>query len=336
MIQGNRKPKSLYLLDAGSFELIYSPEVRAELRSLLEIYAPPQSAMTIAENPGILSEVEVILSGWGMMPLDEAFLKAAPDLKAVFYGAGSIRYFMTEAAWERGIVVVSAYAANAIPVIEFTLSQILFSLKRGWHLALSIKREGCYPPYETLPGGYGSTVGLISLGMIGRGVAEKLKQFDVKVIAYDPYVTPDAASALNVELCSLEEVFQRSDVVSLHTPWLKETEGMITGALFRMMKPKAYFINTARGAVVNEKEMIQVLQEREDLFAVLDVTHPEPPEPGSLLYTLPNVILTPHIAGAQGRECYRLGELVLAEVKRYLAGEPLQWSISRQQAALLA
>lgn len=336
MPQKKRKPKSLFLLDPDSFELIYSPQVQTELSELLDIIAPLQTADTIAQNLAILNEVEVILSGWGMAVLDEAFLKAAPRLKAVFYGAGSIRYFMTEPAWERNLLVVSAYAANAIPVIEFTLSQILFALKHGWHYALQIKRDGFYPPREPVPGGYGSTVGLISLGMIGRGVARKLQQFDLKVVAYDPFATPQDALELKVELCSLEEVFQRSDVVSLHTPWLKETEGMITGEHFRKMKYKAYFINTARGAVVREAEMIQVLKERPDLFAILDVTYPEPPEPGSPLYTLPNVILTPHIAGAMSRECYRLGELILGEVKRYLAGQPLQWAISRQKAAILA
>jgi phosphoglycerate dehydrogenase-like enzyme len=139
-----------------------------------------------------------------------------------------------------------------------------------------------------------------------------------------------------VELCSIEDVFRRADVVSLHTPWLKETEGLITGAHFAAMKPGATFINTARGAVVREDEMIQVLKQRPDLFAVLDVTYPEPPEPGSPLYSLPNVVLTPHIAGAMGTECRRMGCLVVEELQRYLNGEALQWAINRQQAAVMA
>jgi phosphoglycerate dehydrogenase-like enzyme len=322
--------QALFLLDPEPYDLIYSPAERVELSKLAEFYAPLQTRLSVKENPVVLSEAEVIFSGWGMALMDEAFLTAAPNLKAVFYGAGSIRYFMTEAAWQRGITVVSAYYANDIPVVEYTLSQILFSLKLGWRYVFDVKRLRAYPPRLAGPGCYGSMVGLISLGMIGRMVAERLKTFELKVIAYDPYISQAQADPLGVRMCSLEEVFQVADVVSLHTPWLPETEGLVTGELLRMMKPYATFINTARGAVVCENEMIAVLQERPDLTAVLDVTYPEPPEEGSLLYTLPNVILTPHIAGAMGHECWRMGRLMAEEFRRYLKGEPLKWAISKE------
>jgi phosphoglycerate dehydrogenase-like enzyme len=269
-----------------------------------------------------------------MAVLDEEFLAAAPNLKAVFYGAGTIRNFATDPAWERGITITSSYAANAVPTAEFALSQILFCLKRGWHFALTVKREGKYPPRDVVPGAYGSTVGIITLGMIGRLVVELLKPFDVNVIAYTS--SEQKAAELGAERVSLEDLFRRSDVVSLHTPWLEQTEGMITGALLASMKPNVSFINTARGAVVREQEMIEILEQRPDLYAILDVTYPEPPEPGSPLYTLPNVVLTPHIAGSLDQECQRMGRIAVDECKRYLSGEPLLWSLSREQAASLA
>ncbi len=175
-----------------------------------------------------------------------------------------------------------------------------------------------------------------SLGMIGRMVCERLRTFDLNLIAYDPFVSAEDAAALGVTLCGLDEIFQRADVVSLHTPWLPETVGMITGAHLAAMQPGATFINTARGDVVREQEMIEVLQQRPDLLAVLDVTYPEPPVAGSPFYTLPNVILTPHIAGSMDNECRRTGRIVVEELQRYLKGEPLRWSISRQQAAIMA
>src|SRR5690606_7720217 len=110
-------------------------------------------------------------------------------------------------------------------------------------------------------GGFRSTVGIVSLGMVGSKVCEKLKQFDMNVIAYDPYVSEKAAAKLGVKLCSLEEVFQKSDVVSLHTPWLKETEGLITGDLISRMKTNATLINTSRGAVINRSEERRVGKE---------------------------------------------------------------------------
>ncbi|HLV36706.1 MAG TPA: hydroxyacid dehydrogenase [Spirillospora sp.] len=328
--------KGLFILGADNYERIYGPAEREDIHQLVEIYAPPQTAADVAANPAILQDADLIFSGWGGPCMDADFLAAAPRLKAVFYGAGSVRGIVTDAFWESGIVITSAAAANAIPVAEFTLSQIIFCLKHGWYHALEMKRKGQKVKRRAVPGAYGSTVGLISLGMIGRRVAELLKLLDVKVIAYDPFVPAQTAAELGVEMVGLDDVFERADVVSLHTPWLKETEGMITGAHFARMKPNAAFINTARGAVVREDEMIAVLSQRPDICAVLDVTHPEPPIPRSPLYTLPNVVLTPHIAGSVGPECWRMGRYMVDELRRYLDGEPLRYAITKAQFERMA
>jgi phosphoglycerate dehydrogenase-like enzyme len=328
--------KGLYLLNTDAYDKIYGVSERDSIANLVDIYAPQQTVISVKNDPSILADADVIFSGWGMIKLDEVILEAAPNLKAVFYGSGSVRGFVTEQAWDRGVVITSAYAANAVPVVEYTLAQILFSLKRGWYYVYTIKENGMYPEMTPVPGGYGSTVGIISLGMIGRMVVERLRTYDLNVLAYDPFVTPSQGNELGVRMCSLEEVFTNADVVSLHTPWLPETVGMITGQHLTSMKTGTTFINTARGAIVREQEMIEVLQLRPDLYAVLDVTYPEPPEPGSLLYTLPNVVLTPHIAGSLFNECQRMGYYMVEELKRYINDMPLKWSISREQAKLLA
>jgi phosphoglycerate dehydrogenase-like enzyme len=111
---------------------------------------------------------------------------------------------------------------------------------------------------------------------------------------------------------------------------------MIQARHFELMKPGAAFINTARGAIVVESDMIQVLEARPDLFAVLDVTYPEPPEAGSKLYTLPNVFMTPHIAGSMGRECWRMGQTIIDELERYLQNKPLLYEINQERAKYLA
>ncbi len=328
--------KALYILNPDALSKIYGPAEQEAASRLVDVYAPPQTAQSVLAQPDVLAPLQIILSGWGGPLLDEAFLTAAPHLEAVFYGAGSIRYMVTEAFWQRNISICSAWAVNAIPVVEYALSQILFCLKHGWRYALTIKREGHYPTKWPVPGAYHSTVGLISLGMVGRSVCQKLQQFDLNVIAYDPFVSVAQAAELGATLVSLDDVFRQADVVSLHTPLLDATRGMITGAHFRQMKPGATFINTARGAIVRESEMIEVLQERPDLFAVLDVTYPEPPQPESPLYTLPNVVVTPHIAGSMDAECRRMGQAMVDELGRHLRGEPLRWSVSRQQAEIMA
>jgi phosphoglycerate dehydrogenase-like enzyme len=327
--------KGIYLLRSDAYEKIYGPDERKDIEQLVDIWAPPQTAETIKQDPSILAEAEVIFSGWGMALMDAEFLAAAPRLKAVFYGAGTIKYFVTEESWARGIIVTSSYAANAIPTAEFTLAQILLCLKRGWEHARLVRESGQFPPRLPVAGAYGSTVGIITLGMIGRKVVELLQPFDVNLITHTQNEV--LFDELGVECCNtLEDVFRWADVVSLHTPWLPETEGMITGEHFALMKPNACFINTARGAIVREQEMIEVLRQRPDLTAVLDVTYPEPPEPGSPLYTLPNVVLTPHIAGSLDNECRRMGRMVVDELKHYLNGEPLQWRVTQEQAARMA
>lgn len=326
--------KGIYICRTDAYHQVYGPEERSDVARLVDIYAPQQTADSVAADPSILAEADVIMGTWGMPQLDEPLLAAAPNLVAVFYGAGSIRGFMTDAAWDRGLLVTSAYAANGIPTAEFALSQILFSLKCGWHYVFATRQDARFPSRIPVPGAYRSTVGLVSLGMIGTYVARLLQAFDVNVIAYTSNAVK--AAELGVEPCSLEDVFRRADVVSLHTPWLPETVGMITGQHLAAMKPNAVFINTARGAVVRESEMIAVLQQRPDLYAILDVTYPEPPPPGSPLYTLPNVVLTPHIAGSMDLECRRMGRYAVDELKRYVQGEPLQWAISREIAEHLA
>ena len=166
---------------------------------------------------------------------------------------------------------------------------------------------------------------------------ELLRPLDIRCIVYDPFLSEAAANDLGVELCTLDEAFSNGDIVSLHAPDKPETSGMITGNHILMMKRNATFINTARGRTVRGAEMIAALERRPDVIAILDVCDPEePPVEGSPLYTMQNIILTPHIAGSVGPECQRLGRYMVDEFRRYLKGEPLRWNITRELAAKIA
>ncbi|MFU8780014.1 MAG: hydroxyacid dehydrogenase [Kiritimatiellia bacterium] len=330
-------PKSLFILSKDRFGDIYGPDELTEIQAMTDLLSDqPMNRTEALENPALLAECEIIFSGWGGPKMDAAFLAAAPQLKAVFYGAGSVKGIISDAFWERGIVLTSSWGANAVPVAEFTLAQILFSLKQGWRHMRTTRETQRRSATLPVAGAYGSTVAIISLGMIGRMVCEHLQRFDLKVIAYDPFAKAVDAAALGARLCSLEDCFREADVVSLHAPWLPETENMITGAHFAIMKDGATFINTARGAIVDEAAMIAVLEKRPDLTVLLDVTYPEPPVVGSPLYALPNVFLTPHIAGSMGGECRRMGQYAINECRRFLSGESLHWQITRELAARMA
>ena len=325
--------KAVFIMEAGVLNTVYPPDVYAAIAERVDILEPSHTRDSIQNHMERLADVDMIFSGWGGPHMDAVFLEHAPKLKAVFYGAGSIRRIVSPAFWQRDILISSAFAINSQPVAHFTYSQIVLALKGVWHtvhLRDRYNRKSAH--MMPFPGTVGGTVGIISLGAIGRGVIEQLRSFDLRILAYDPYVSADGIAELGAELCDLETLFRESDVVSLHTPLLDETRGMITGAHFRIMKPHTTFINTARGAVICEDELIAVLQERRDLVALLDVTYPEPPAADSPLWTLPNAIVTPHIAGASSPgEIGAFGAEMLLELDRYLNGDPLKWGVTEQQ-----
>lgn len=330
--------KAVYFCHREAWNSVYGAQEREALAGLVAIPDVLLTRDNWREHVGLLREAELIVSSWGGPIVDAEFLDLAPNFKLYLYGAGSIRGLMSEAAWARGVRITSAASANAVPVAEFTLSQILFCLKNGWQLSrrCTAGEDALWHGRKRLAGTYGTTVGIVSLGLIGRKVCELLQPFDVQVIAYDPVADPALFETLGVEQVGLEELFRRSEVVSLHVPLLPETEGLVDGRLIESMKPGAALINTARGGLMKESELIDVLRRRPDLTAVLDVTDPEPPAPDSPLRTLPNAVLTPHLAGAFNGECRRLGAAMVDELRRYLRDEPLRWEILKEQTTVMA
>lgn len=260
-----------------------------------------------------LKDVEVIFSTWGMMNFTDEQLDRMPNLKAVFYGAGATDYF-ARPLLARGIKVISAWKANAIPVAEFVLAQIILSMKNYFSNNWNNKFAG--------PGCYGETVALIGAGAISSKLQEMLKVLNLNVL-----VIPSRPERRTV---SLEEAFRTAYVVSNHLPNREDNQKVLTKELFASMRQGATFINTGRGAQVDEAGLIEVLKARPDLTALLDVTFPEPPEAGSELYTLPNVRLTTHIAGSLNDEVHRMADYVIGDYLHFAAGEPLEHEVTEE------
>ncbi len=325
------RPKALFVLDQQAYDMVYAPSAAAEIINRVQLLAPPMTAKAARDNPDLIGDAELIFSGWGCPNMDRRFLDQVPNLKAVFYAAGAINSWATSQVWDRNIAVTTANDANAIPVAEFTVATTLFSLKNGWKLSRNDGRSHGFSIRTDIIGNYKSTVGLVGMGTIARAAVKMLVPFNLNLLACDPFLTTSGATALGVTKGSLREVFANSDVVSLHLPDLPATRGLITGELISTMKTGATLINTARGSVIRESEMVQMLAARPDLQAVLDVTEEEPLPLSSPLRSLSNVVLTPHIAGSQGRECQRLGQYMVEELDRYLAGEPMRWQVRPKQ-----
>ncbi|MGP6139009.1 hydroxyacid dehydrogenase [Jeotgalibaca sp. A127] len=330
--------RAVYMMMESQFEAVYTLETRSKIEALLGPvnYYPTLEALEADKEA--LTNVEFLFGGWGVARMDAAFLDLLPNLKVIYYAAGTMKKLLTDEVWKRGIRVTTANTANAIPVAEYTLGMILLSLKNTWQLIRQVKTEKTFKPglFYPVTGNYQATVGLISFSQVGRMVVELLKPYHLNVIAYDPYVSAEEMAKYNVEKVELNTLFERANVASLHAPLLDSTVGMITGEHIKSLPEAATFINTARGAIVKEDEMIEELQVRPDLTAILDVTHPEPPVKESPLYTMENVILTPHLAGSAGNERARLGDWMLAELEEYLAEGKLSYEITKESYEKMA
>jgi len=329
-------PSAIFAGQPENLPIAFPSDLRLQISRQVRILAGEFEGDGWRDQTERLKEVDLIFATWGMPKLDEEFLDATPGLKAVFYAAGTVKPFATEASYKRGVIISSAWEANAIPVAEYTQAAILLSLKRFWQFLRQSPEQKFTRGSLAFPGAYRTKVGLLSLGAVGRRVAEGLASTQVRLLAYDPFADPAMAARLGVTLVSLEELFAESDVVSIHAPFLPETEKLVSGLLVGSMKEGATLINTARGAVVNEEELCAVLRGRPDLTAILDVTEPEPPLADSPLRSLENVILTPHIAGSLGSEITRMGDWMVDEMQRYLDGEPLHHCVTREMLARMA
>ncbi len=318
---------------------VYDEQTILEMQKTVDVTNTVYSKKDILDNPKAFLDVDFIFSTWGFEPFTEEDIKLFfPNLKCVFYSAGTVQDF-ARPYLASGVKVFSAWGANAVPVAEMTVAQIILANK-GYFLTQRIyKKDGIKLAKESFVkcnGNYGETVGIIGAGMIGRLVIKMLKQYKLNVIVFDPFLPNEKAEELGVKKCDLETLFEKSFVVSNHLANNEQTKKMLNYDLFSKMRENAVFINTARGAQVVEEDLVRILGERPDLTALLDVTFPEPPEEGHPFYTLENCYLTPHIAGSAGDEVRRMSEYMLNECKAYILGKECKYEVTESMLKTMA
>ncbi|MFC7309752.1 hydroxyacid dehydrogenase [Streptomyces monticola] len=330
------RPSTAFAMGGEVLDLAFPPQLRERLCACAELAAEPLTGpLTDAAARAVLAGTEILVTGWGCPPLTAEVLACAPHLRAVVHAAGSVKPLVTDAVWERGIVVSSAAEANAGPVVAFTLAAITFAAKDA--LGAAARYSGSWPAFAERPGLDGRVIGVIGASRIGRRVIAALRASDAGhgVLLADPYVGRAEAEGLGADLVSLGELCARSGIVTVHAPELPETQGLLSAELLASMPDGGTVINTARGALVDTDALTRECATGR-LSAYLDVTHPEPLPPEHALLSLPNVQVTPHIAGAQGTEVRRLGAYAVSEVERFVAGEDLQGQVTRAQLARMA
>lgn len=329
-------PEALILMGREAFEAQFDAQRLDRLRSLATLGDPVWT--DDLDDPGLaerLASVQVLLTGWGAPRLTADRLDRMPLLQAMFHCAGTIRPHVTEEFWERGVLASNVADANAIPVAEFAFAAIVMAGKKAPFLAAAARerRDVAIDAFGGL-GNLARTIGIVGFSRIGRKVVQLVQQLeDVHCLVSDPHADPLEVAAAGAELVELDEMLPRLDVLSLHAPQLPSTHNMIGANELAALPRHATVINTARGSLIDTAAL-----EREcasgRLNAIIDVTEPEPLPAGSVLYDLPNVMVTPHIAGSLGSELHRLTDGALDELARFVRGEPLRAELSRDDLLL--
>ncbi|MFJ8042474.1 hydroxyacid dehydrogenase [Kitasatospora sp. NPDC096147] len=323
-------------MERGLAERLIDPATLARIAELADL--DPSLVVDDFTTPAAraaLAEAEVIVSSWGCPPLDETVLAAAPRLRAVIHAAGSVKHHVTDACWERGLTVTSAAWANALPVAEYTVAAVLLANKQLLRLAADYRdrrdRHDWQAAYAAT-GNYRRTVGVVGASRIGRRVLELLRPYDLELLLHDPWVSAEEARELGARAVELDELCAASDVVTVHAPELPATHHLIDARRLALMPDGATLVNTSRGSLLDQDALTAELVAGR-LSAVLDVTVPEVLPADSPLYDLPNVLLTPHVAGSLGGELHRMAAAAADELARYAAGLPFAHPVLPQDIA---
>ncbi len=330
--------RAAFLAPEKNIDLVFGQALVERARKLCEVTTVGIDSEDISAVKAAVQDVDIVLSTWGMPVLSQEVLDAAPNLKIVIYCASSVKSFVTEQVFKRGIIITSAARANGRVVAEFTLALITFCLKEMWPFirreadtAAHFRRQA---DWQGIGGFNSARIGIIGASSVGIELLGLLSSYPCECFVYDPHVSNYDIDRLGGIPMNLDELLRQSDIVSLHAPNLLSLRHMIDSSKLKLLKDGAWLINTARGALVDEQALLAELQTGR-ISACLDVTDPEPPVPGSPFYSLPNVILTPHAAGSIGADCRRMGIAGISELERFVEGLPPLFPVSPKRLAIM-
>lgn len=277
------------------------------------------SKADLIRSPKICQTTEALFSTWNM-PLftDEEVNNYFPSLRTLYYVGGDTNYF-SDPFKKSGIDIYSAIDENSLPVAEFVAAQVVLANKGFFQSQRVYKYPFFYLSYfyarrftRCRPGNYRANVGIIGCGNVGLKVVQYLREYDLNILVCDPRLSEEQAGHLGVSLCDISYIFEHCDVISNHLPDNSKTYSMLNGNLFSLMKDTVVFINTGRGAQVDERDLVIAMRKRPYACALLDVTEKEPLRPWSRLFWAKNIYVTPHIAGSQSNEEMRLVESMIS------------------------
>jgi len=334
------KPVVVAAVQPDSRTSVFTAEAEARLAEVARVVnLGEHDRFTAEQMAAALADAEGLITCWGTPKVTLGMAREAKNLKVIAHAAGSLRPVIEREVLDLGIQVTSQAGAIAIPVAEYTVGLILAGLRLVWRQDRLLQQSrdwrashpGVHPHWEL----GGRTVGVVALSRVGLLVAKKLKALDAEVIAYDPYAPAQAFTTCGAQKVSLEELFERATVVTMHAPVTGQTQKMIGAALLAKLPDGSLIVNTARGALFDQAALEAELVSGR-LRAALDVTDPEPPSKDCRLFGLPNVLVTPHQAGLSVEARRRQGFGAVDDVKQALCGKKLPHAVSPEQWDMLA
>jgi phosphoglycerate dehydrogenase-like enzyme len=333
----NQKPTIAVIMPGWTYKRMFHQrdlDYLAEHASILPLVEPADMAAVKRS----LAHAQYALTGWGSPRFEGELLQAAGALKMIAYSAGSVKGLVSDAVYDRGILVSTAAAANAVPVAQFTVAMMVSLLKQIPWLTDAYtrgdmdevqRRRAVVRELEEM------NVGIIGASRVGREVIRLLKSYPkLKIFCHDPYLGEAAARELGVIKATLDEACA-CEVVSIHAPALPETRHMFSAGRLSLLPDHAVLINTSRGSLVDETALVAEVRRR-PLYALLDVTDPEPPKADSPIRRERNILLTPHLAGATNQACRTMGRLAIDEIIRHVRGEKPLHLVTREMLAVQA
>lgn len=320
------------IADAGLVELFWQEPTRNKLSSFSEVdFIPLNESFTSDDLANQIGDYDACVTSWGSPLFTPGVLKRAERLAFIGHGAGSVASIVKEDVFETPIAVTSANPVLALSTAECAVSLMLAG---AWDLAGFSARlkEGRWSSNsrDSVIGVTRRVVGLVGYGEISKHVIRMLKPFNATILLYSSYCTQEEAAAQGIELCGLDELFERSDIVSMHNTWTPRTQGMIGKEQLRLLRDGALFVNTARGPIVREESLLGELRSGR-IFAALDVFDKEPLPAGHELLAMSNVLCVPHIGGFHGLLKRELCDFIVDELLRFVNGEPLQGRVTQDQ-----
>ena len=327
--------KTAFIMDPSTRNMVINEKALAYFHTLGEVTlndgdAGRDNVIKCIEN------ADIAVTSWGNTSLDGEILAHCPGLKFVAHAAGSVKPVVSDELWDKGVRVLSCACPLGEGVAETALGFTISASKNFYALNTSVKAGGWNEGKQNIRELFDLKIGVIGCGWAGKHYIKLLQAFYVDVFCYDPFIGEEAMLSLGAHKCELGWLLENCDIISIHAPSIPSTYHMINKDTLALMKKDAVLINTARGTIIDESALYEHMAAGNLKYACIDVFDPEPPAKDNPLFTLENVIVTPHLAGLANNGLQRIGTFVCEETAHFLAGEPVRGEVTREMLAKMA